>query len=489
MKINTFKILLLVSLVAGCSTSSKVGREEEAVSQKAPEPTPGGAADVAATVKLTKSIANHSVQEVVLGNGLNVLYLDDSSLPYVSLALMVKAGSSYDPDGLEGLTKFVAELVDKGTKKKKATEVAEAFAGIGSDFNASVANDYTIFSAGSLSADSQRLVDEFADIIIQPTMTDDEVTRVRQQLLAEIVARRDQPEVIADQSFMQLLYGKHPYSKSTIGQKSTIEAIKKKNIIQHYLKYFRPNNSYLAVVGKVDDALRAKIQARFSEWIRQDVTPVNVNQAVKNEGPKIRLITKGDSQQAQIRLGHLGIQRNHPEFVTLRVANTALGGAFNSRLVNRVRRDLGLTYDIASEFDADLGVGPFLISTFTKSETVGKVIREVEAVVREYCDKGISLEELEATKGYLKGMFPRAIETSEKLAQNLLLLRLYGVSDNYLRDYLANVDELTVREVNKAIRQYIKPEQFRISVFGNPSVETQLKEIGTLDVKSSKDVL
>lgn len=441
--------------------------------------------------KPSSSFRLPSFDEETLPNGLTLLYVPDESLPYVSYSLLVKGGASTDPADASGLTSFVADLLDQGTSKRNATEVADALAEVGAEFDASVNSDYSLFSSSALSTDAEVLADLFSEIVTQPSFSAEEVQRVSKKTIAQLKKRIDSPDAFIDVAWDANIYGEgHPYSHPVNGTVKSVEQFKRKNIIQHYLKYFRPNNSILAVVGKITPGVRAKVKEAFGHWEKRNVALVSPPEIPKVQGLQVLLVSKPGLVQSQIRIGNGGIKRNDPEFLTLRVANTILGGAFSSRLVNHVRRDLGLTYSISSGFDARQGQGAFEISTFTKNQTLGKTIEESISVVRNFKEKGVTEAEVNQAKGYLAGMFPTSIETAEKLAFNLMVLRVYGISDSYLRNYLSNLADISAAQVNKAIASHIDPANLKIVAFTSaPDVLPQVKAIkgATVTVKKAAD--
>lgn len=426
--------------------------------------------------------------EKALPNGLKVLYVEDSSLPYVSLSLMLKTGSSSDPAALPGLSFFVAEMLDKGTAKRSALELADELGRIGAEFSTSVISDATIVSGSSLSLHGDRLLSMFTEAVMQPTFSEHEVTRMRKQILAAIEKRVDNADALADLAWEDFLFKSHPYSKPLLGTSRSVQAVKRKNVIQHYLRQYRPNNAILAVTGKLTPELMTKVEQAFGAWEARDVPAVRYPGFPKIEKVQIRLVDNPALVQAQIRMGHKGIKRTNDDFIPLRVMNTILGGAFASRLMSRVRKELGLTYGISSSFDARLDFGPFEISTFTKNESTGQAITETMKVLEKFRAEGATDEEVKRAKGYLKGVFPTAIETAEKFAYNLLMLRLYGIPDTYLTNYLRDIDRVSAGDVNRMIQKYVDPANMKVLVYSSAkAVLPQLQPIGIVEVKKASD--
>lgn len=426
--------------------------------------------------------------EATLSNGLPVLLLEDKSLPYISYALMIKTGSAADPAGQSGLSNLVAGLLEKGTSQKSATKIADEFGQVGSEFSASVDEDYVYLSTGGLSTFREQLLSMFAEIVMTPSFNQAEIERYRKQILAGIIQKMDEPDIVAGRAFSSFLFGDHPYARSIYGDPKEISKIQKKDIIRHYLQYYRPNNAILTVVGQFESNIMSQLEARFGAWKSREVKPVEFPSVPAIPKVEIQLVEKSDLAQTQIVLGHAGIARNNPDFLTLRVANTILGTGFSSRLVNQIRDNLGLTYSISSDFDARKGIGPFVIATFTRHEKVGQTLTETFRLLKEFQQRGATPSEVTQAKGFLAGSYLRSVETAEKMAFNLLILRLYGIPDSYLTNFKANLDKVTVEDVNAVAKKYLKPDQLKVIVHSTPAAIDQINNFGDVTKKNFTEV-
>ncbi len=431
-----------------------------------------------------------SYKEAKLKNGLRVLFVEDRSLPSISFLMLVKTGSSADPEGQSGLTSLVTSLLDKGSSKRSTLQIADSLGQYGGSFGASVSHDFAMASASALSFHEDQLLTDFVEIVTEPAFSQNEVNRMKQQTVARLKKIVDDPSDFAGVMFEDYLFSGHPYSKNPAGTAKDLSKISRKHIIRHYLQNFRPNNAMLAVVGNYSPKILDKLNQKFSQWEARDLEPQAEVNIAKSAGLKVRILDKADLKQSQVRIGHIGIRRSEPDFLALRLANTILGGAFSSRLVHEIREKRGLTYSIGSYFDARKLEGPFIISTFTRNDKVGETVKESIRILKEFKDKGVTEDEVRDAKAYLRGTFPRSLETPEALAQNLLYLRFYGVPDSYLTNYLRDIERLSASAVNKAIAKHFKPENLSILVYSpRAGASAQLKDLGALEIKSFKEFL
>ncbi|MFN7728974.1 MAG: M16 family metallopeptidase [Bdellovibrio sp.] len=423
-------------------------------------------------------------QEETLPNGLRVIWLTDQSLPRISYNLMVQVGSLNESKGQEGITSMTTAMLDQGTVKRKAPQIAEDLAQIGADFSYVTGYDQTVVNASGLSATKEDVLKIFSEIILTPAFQNNEIERRRSVIIASMQKNKDQPSYIADETLDTQVFGAHPYAHPIIGTTASVRNLKRKDLLRHYFAYFRPNNSILTVVGQYDESFKAHVRKAFEAWTSAELRPLNIAKA-DLKPREVFLVSKAGLQQTQIRWGHVGINRKDPDFMALRLANVILGGAFASRLNQKIRDDLGLTYSISSGSEARLEPGSFEVSTFTRHDKAVTTVLETEKLLKEFVDKGIKEEELQAAKALLIGQFPAALETADRTASNLMVLRRYGISDDYLRFFQQNVQDVTLQEVNAAIRKHLHPDKLQLVIYSDEkALAVDLPKLGLVRKKS-----
>lgn len=438
----------------------------------------------------SSSIRLSSYRDIELKNGMKVILVEDRTLPFVGAGLLLKSGASQDPMGKSGLSDMTAQLLERGTKKKSATEIADAFGQLGTSFSASVDEDSAYFATSGLSSQQNELLDLFFEVLVEPSFSVREVSRIRSEFLSGIRRSYDHPSYVASRAFSQLLYGPHPYGRSVSGSERDVGSIKQKDVIRHYLKYYRPNNAILVLVGDLNKGIKEDLERRLASWQPRNVEKSRLPALIDLKGLQIHLAHRADLKQSEVRMGHFGVRRNIEDYQILEVAETILSGGFTSRLMSEIRVKRGLTYGISSTFDAREENGPFVISTNTRHEKVGEMIRETRNVLNEFYEKGATKQEVEEAKGYLRGAFPRRIETPSQMAQMLVGLRFYGIDDGYMTNYIRNLNKISVSDVNRVIKKYYRPKDMRVLVYGpKAQVLNQLRPLGAIEVKNYKEFL
>lgn len=443
-----------------------------------------------ATMSGTGGVKLPAYSDRTLKNGLKILMVKDHSLPYVSMGLLIRTGASSDPMGKSGLAELTADLLERGTKQKTAEQIADDFGQLGAGFGSSTEYDYSYLSTSGLSVQQQTLYNLFFQLTTEPLFSTDEVNRLKAERISEIKRAYDQPNYVASRLFGQLLFGAHPYGRSSSGTVRDIGAIRQKDIIRFYLKNYRPNNAMLVLVGDLDEKMVDELIVKLEAWESRPLEAEPNSTLPQLAGMQVQLADRTDLKQTEVRIGHYGVKRAIDEYQILGVAETILSGGFTSRLMKEIRVKRGLTYGIYSSFDAREEVGPFTIGANTRHEKVGELVSETIKTFSEFYEKGVTDREVSDAKGYLQGVFPRMLETPDSLARILISLRFYGVSDAYLTDYVRNLQKISASDVNRVIRKYYHPDRLRVLIYGpKDKIIEQLRPIGTVEVKSYKELL
>ncbi|MEK6299951.1 MAG: pitrilysin family protein [Acidobacteriota bacterium] len=421
---------------------------------------PAGAADGALKVPPFK--------KVVLNNGLTLLLMEQHEVPIISLNFIVQSGSVADPVGKEGTASATAALLRKGTKSRTADQISNELDFVGGQLDSDATFDYSSGTAEFVKKDIAKGLDLLADILLNPTFPQDEVTKLLKQRIDEIKAAKDEAQAVIGNYFRAYLYVRHPYGRPANGDEKSIAAITRADVLNFYQTYYSPRNTILSVVGDFETAaMEQTLRGRFGDWkgpVPEKRKPLLAAQAVA--GKKLLLVDKPDSTQTFFQIGNLGIARTNPDRVFIQVVNTLFGGRFTSMLNTELRIKTGLTYGARSSFIQHQNPGPFVISTYTRNETTEKAIDMTIEILKRLHEKGVTEEDLKSAKTYLKGQFPPTIETSDQLADLLAQLEFYGLDASDVNGYYAKIDSMTMADARRVINQYFPMENLVFVLIG-----------------------
>ncbi|MDI6744415.1 MAG: pitrilysin family protein [Thermodesulfovibrionales bacterium] len=408
------------------------------------------------------------INKKILPSGLTVLHSEKHNLPIVMATMIVKASLLDEPKKKAGLAYLTAELLDEGTKNRKSSEISEEIEFIGAGLGASAGGDYTTITLSVLKKDIEKGFELLSDIILNPVFPQEELDRKREMTKGSLKQREDDPSFLAERSFKKEVFGEHPYGRLVEGSTETLSEITREDLREIHSKYFIPNNAILSVVGDLTPSeLDSLIKKYLDPWKIADLPERKIHPMNEEKTKKAVKMDK-DVTQATIIIGHLGISRNNPDYYAVSVMNYILGsGGFASRLMQKIRDELGLAYDVRSFFDASKEKGSFQAEVQTKNESANTAIEEILKQIEKIRNEQVSDEELSGAKDYLIGSFPRRLDTSRKIADFLATVEFYNLGLDYAEKYASYINAVTKEDVQRVAGKYLDAENFILIVVAN----------------------
>jgi zinc protease len=409
-------------------------------------------------------------EKYILKNGLTVLLLEKHGVPLINVYAIIKTGSAADPAGQEGLASATAGLLRKGSKNRTAQQFSADLDYIGGTFESEAGADFSSVSAEFLTKDLDCGLGLFADALLHATFPKEEVDKLLAQALDGVRGAKDDPQQVIGLYYYGYLFGAHPYGRPAGGDEITLTQIQRDSITKFYETNYAPGNTLLAVAGEFNAAeMRRKLEDVFGAWPTQSVKPVAIPAASPVKTRRLLLVDKGDSTQTYFAFGNVGVARNDPDRVAIRVVNTIFGGRFTSELNEALRVESGYSYGASSFFDARKAPGPFGVFSFTKNETTAPAIDKALEVLQKLHKDGVTEEQLKSAKSYIKGQFPPNIETSAQLAQIIANHEFYGLGDDEINQLESRVDAVTPELARQVIQKHFPAENFVFVLIGKAS--------------------
>jgi zinc protease len=462
---KAFASVVAVTVALSVAPSPVLTREVAVLAQQAPDrsvaPKPGPPPGVKVP----------QIQKRTLANGLPVWIVELHKVPVVHVSLVVKAGAGADPRAKYGIANLTAEMLDEGAGRRNALQIADAVDYLGANLTTSSTSDATLVE---LHVPVARLGDALpimADVALRPTFPQDELQRVREELLTSIVQAEDDPEALIQFAFPRLVYGvEHRYGTMSFGTAAAIKTFTVADLKQFHTQQYAPSNATIVVTGDVTAAsVMSRLETAFGAWKGTLATAAKVPDAPQLTARQIYVIDKPGAAQSQIRIGWVGVPRSTPDYFALRVLNTILGGSFTSRLNQNLREEHGYTYGAASTFDMRGSAGPFYatagVQTDKTSEALTEFFKELENI-----RKPIPADEVEKAKNFLSLLLPRSFETTASLAGSLAQMFVYDLPSDYFATYTDRVHSVTPAAVQRVAERYIQPARFAVVVVGDRKV-------------------
>lgn len=447
-------VVAISAVPPGFATSTRAQQAPDRTAAPKPGPAP--------------SLKLPAVQKQTLSNGLPVWIVELHEVPVVNVTLAVRAGSGADPRDKFGLANLTAEMLDEGAGARDALQIADAVDYLGANLSTSSSTDGALVE---LYVPVARLGDALpimADVALRPTFPEGELQRVRQELLTSILQAADNPAALVQFAFPRLVYGpEHRYGTVAIGTAASIKRLTIADLRQFHATRYAPSNAALIVTGDVTPStVVAQLEAAFGHWKGGAVAASQVPAAPQLTARKVYLVDKPGAPQSQIRIGWIGVPRSTPDYFTLRILNTVLGGAFTSRLNQNLREQHGYAYGASSSFDMRGSAGPFFaaagVQTDKTAEALSEFFKELDAI-----RKPIPPDELEKAKNYVALLLPRSFETTQSLAGSLAQMFVFNLPPDYYETFTERVRAVTSADARRAAERYIQPDKFAVVVVGD----------------------
>jgi zinc protease len=413
-----------------------------------------------------------AVEKRTLSNGLRVWLIESREVPLVQLNLVVLAGAGDDPAGKAGAGALTAAMLDEGAGARDALAIADDVERLGGVLSTSASYDASAVRLNVPAARLEQALPIMGDVVMRPTFPDKELARVRQEWMTSLLQARDDPSSLAAMSFARVLFGaQHRYGTGTTGTETTLQRITTADLRAFHGMWYQPAQATLIAVGDFDsDRMMRRLESHFGAWAPTASTArAAVPTAPQVEARHVTIVDMPGAAQSQIRIGWIGVSRATPDFFTLQLLNTILGGSFTSRLNQNLRETHGYTYGASSRFDMRLSAGAFLtgagVQTDKTAEALREFFNELQGIV-----KPVPADELRKAKNYITLRFPAQFETAGDLAARLEELVVYGLPDDYFERYTAAIEAVTADDIARAAATYIQPQRAAVVVVGDRKV-------------------
>jgi zinc protease len=439
-------ILLFLMVFAGIGLMAQIDRSQR------PQPGP------APVIRLG------DFETFKLKNGLQVIVVENNKVPVVSFQLSLAIDPVLEGDAA-GYVSMAGSLMREGTTTRTKQQIDEDVDFIGASLSTFSNGVY----ASSLKRHTETILELMADVLFNPVFPEAELQRSINQAKSGLESSRNNAGFIAGNIANVTRYGAgHPYGEVTTPE--SLDNITRDHLVNYYNTYFKPNVAYLVIVGDVNVKEAKKLAKKyFGKWEKGAVPSKTYPTPTAPESTRVALGNRTGATQSSVYVTYpVTFTPGNPDAIKAAVMNNILGGGvFSGRLMQNLREDKGYTYGARSSLRTDRLIGSFTANTEVRNSVTDTTVNEILFEMQRLIDEPITEESLQLVKNYLAGNFSRSLESPRTIASYALNVMRYNLPSDYYANYLANLDAVTVADVQAMAAKYLKPANAIIIVAGS----------------------
>jgi predicted Zn-dependent peptidase len=401
----------------------------------------------------------------VLANGVRVLVAEMSEAASASLTVFVGAGSRLETRANAGTGHFLEHIVFKGTAKRPtAAQISQDIESRGGVVNAATDKEVTVFWSRVPARHWRTALDVVADLIRAPMLRPADIDTEKRVVIEELRMYRDQPQDRVHTLIDELLYPKHPLGWEVAGREPVVNALDETQLRDFMKRGYVPSKMVVAIAGKVDaNEVFDAVAALF-----QDIgtaAPPKLSPAPAAGRVRMKLFGRR-TEQAHVCIGWRGVPQEHPDKYALDMVNAILGEGMSSRLFLELREKRALAYDVHSYGTNFIDAGHMVVYAGVTPERISEVIQASLSEVARMRDEIVPEDEIERVRDFNKGRLELRLEDSRGVSNWLAGQELFLGRVRTVEEVCAIIDSISAADVQRAARQYLRPELSYIAAVG-----------------------
>jgi zinc protease len=413
------------------------------------------------------ALAAVEIQEVTSEGGITAWLVEEPSIPFVAIELQFEGGANLDAPGKRGATNLMMALLEEGSGERDARAFAEAAEGLAASFGFDTYNDSVAVSAQVLTENRAEALALLRDALTEPRFEQADIDRVRDQVLAVIAQDETDPQEVASATMNRLAFPEHPYGTQLEGTRETVSSLTRDDLVAAHRAALTRDSVMVGVTGDITaeelGPLLDELLGGLPESASAEVQPAEYSL----EGGVT--VVDFPTPQSVVLFGHEGIMRDDEDFFPAFVMNHILGGAgFESKLMQEVREERGLTYGIGSYLVPRDLAAQYLGQFSSSNDTAAEAVEIVRSIWQDVAENGIATDKLDAAKTYLTGAYPLRFDGNANIAGILVAMQSQGLPIDYIATRNDKVMAVTPEDIARVAARVLQPENLHFVVVGQP---------------------
>lgn len=417
---------------------------------------------------MTLPITAEQVTRTVLPNGLVCLVRPSKGSGSMAIHGYVTAGAIFDGNR-PGLARFVGSTLMRGTLRRSGPQLAEDLDAMGAALAVAPGLETLVLSGRAMSDDAPALLDAAIEVLAEPAFSDDEVERVRGELITASRVNALDTRQVSERIFRRIAYpAGHPHSQSPDGEEAVLASLTPDDLRGFHAEHVRPEATVVVVVGDIDPHQATELTCgSFGRWPGRGAwaMPGFPVPAAPSGIRREESVLPGKSQ-SDIVLGTHGVARTDPDYYAVMLANLLLGQlGMMGRIGESVRERQGMAYYAYSDLRAGLLAGPWWVRAGVHPSNLERAIAAITHEIEQLQRDGPGDDELADARTYLVGSLAVRLETNQGVAQTLAEVELFGLGLDYIERYSEIIGGISKEAIVEATRRF-PTEAYALAIAG-----------------------
>jgi zinc protease len=412
------------------------------------------------------------------------IFVEEShALPLVHFQVVIPEGSLGDPLGKEGLTRLSARMLRRGTKTRDTRAIDEAIDALGAELGIDTTPSFVRIAGSVIKRSLGPMLELVSELIHQPSFPEAELAQLKRESIAALLELTDNDQGLCASQFRRTLFAGHPYARSALGTRRSIEAIGHAEVVARYHDALAKQPRVVAFSGAITHAeAEALTKQHFANGMAESSARARPPEPTPVQGRKLVIVDKPERTQTQIQLGALGTHPHDEDHTALLMGNAIFGGTFTARLMRAVRSERGWSYGASSRLAIDRVREGFSVWTFPAAADATPCIELELSLLADWIERGITEDELAFAKSYLVKSHAFSVDTADKRVEQALDVWLYDLPADYFTAYTTRIEQVSVAQVNAALTRRLSSKNLVITVLATDAeIGAALRSLPGLD--------
>lgn len=413
------------------------------------------------------------IKKHTLDNGIRIVMEKIDYVRSASIGIWVNVGSNNENEETNGLSHFIEHMLFKGTKNRKANEIAEEIDSIGGQLNAFTSKECTCFYVKVLDENIKEAVDILSDMFFNPLFSQEEIDKEISVVIEEIKMYEDSPEDLVHDKLSEIIFNDSPMAYNILGTEKNLRTFTKEKVKRFMNENYSPSNTVISIAGNFDEEeFISRIEEKFKDWVNKAAEKVHIE---SNYQRKVVGINK-DLEQVHMCIGNKTFGRHDNNYHSLLVLNNLFGGTMSSRIFQEVREKKGLVYSIYSSVTNYSDTGIFSIYAGMGYEQAEDTLRTILKEMSNIKKGNITEEEFLRAKQQIKGNYILSLESTSSRMSAIGRRELLYNEILYPDEIIEAINKVEMKDVLNVAKDLFKTEDLSVTFTGNLSKYPELED-------------